>query len=249
MKFLFTISALLIAGSLFAQMDTTTTPALVVSEAPKKPKKKYNLTNRANDHFLLQLGYTNWLDKPDSIRTKGFSRSVNTYFMLDFPFKTTPQLSAAIGVGIGSDHIFLDKQIADVNGRTTTMRFNGVDTTTTSIKKSKVLTAYAEIPVELRFVSNPEKSDNSFKFALGVKVGTMIKGGTRSRLTEPNSSPNYLLKEASKGYFNTTRIVGTARIGFGNFTIFGNYQFTSLLKAGTGPQLKPVTIGLSFGGL
>ncbi|GAB3420198.1 porin family protein [Niabella aquatica] len=248
-KFLFAACALFIAGSLFAQVDTASSPALVVSEPVKKPKKKYNLSNRANDHFLLQLGYTSWLDAPDSIQTKGFSRSINAYFMLDFPFKTNQHLSAAVGLGIGSDHVFLDGQFADVKGKTATLRFNGLDTSTVGIKKCKVVTTYAELPVELRYVANPEQSDKSFKMALGVKVGTMLKGGTRSRITEPTSSPNYLLKESSKNYFNTTRIVGTARIGLGHFTLFGTYQFTSLLKTGMGPQLKPVTVGLSFGGL
>lgn len=248
-KILFAACALFFAGSVFAQVDTTTRPELVVSEPAKKPKKKYNLTNRANDHFLVQLGYTNWMDAPDSIATKGLSRSINAYFMFDFPFKSSPKLSAAIGAGVGSDHVFLDGSFADVKGRTTTMRFYGGDTANVDVKKTKVVTTYLEAPIELRFTANPEQSDKSFKVAIGVKVGTMLKGGTRSRITEPNSSPNYLLKESSKTYFNTTRIVGTARIGLGHFTLFGTYQFTSLLKAGAGPQLKPYTIGLSFGGL
>lgn len=249
-KILFAAGALLLAGSLFAQVDTIAKPALVVSEKPKKPKKKYNLSNRANDHFLLQLGYTKWLDAPDSIQTRGFSRSMNAYFMLDIPFKATQRLSAAAGLGVGSDHIFLDNEaVADVRGKTTTMRFYGIDTVSNTIKKSKVATAYLEVPVELRYVTKPDQSDKSFKAALGLKVGTMIKGGTRTRLTDPTSAPNYLLKQSSKNYFNTTRIVGTARIGYGHFTLFGTYQFTGLLKTGAGPQLKPFTVGLSFGGL
>ncbi|MCH5599932.1 hypothetical protein [Niabella ginsengisoli] len=136
-KFLFAACALFFAGSLFAQVDTTVSPVLVVSEPAKKPKKKYNLTNRANDHFLLQLGYTNWLDTPDSINTKGLSRSINAYFMFDFPFKSSPQLSAAIGLGVGSDHVFLDNNFADVKGRTSTMRFYGVDTATVDVKKQR----------------------------------------------------------------------------------------------------------------
>ncbi|GAB3007716.1 hypothetical protein GCM10027051_04690 [Niabella terrae] len=247
-KILLAAFALLVCGTGFAQIDTLPgNQELVVSEAPKKPKKKYNLTNRANDHFLLQLGYTNWLNTPDSINTKGFSRSINAYFMFDFPFKTSPQLSAAAGLGVGSDHVYLDGNFADVKGATNTLRFN--DTASISLKKTKLVTSYLELPVELRFVADPEHSDKSFKMAVGVKVGTMIKAGTRSRITESGTQSNYLLKEASKNYFNTTRIVGTARIGVGHFTLFGTYQFTNLLKTGVGPELKPFTLGLSLGGL
>jgi len=249
-KILFAASVCLFTGNLFAQVDTTAKPALVVSEKPTQPKKKYNLSNRANDHLLLQLGSTTWMGAPDSIQTRGFSKSVNAYFMLDFPFKTTQKLSAAVGLGVGSDHIILDNEaVADVRGKTATMRFYQLDTAASTIKKSKVATAYLEVPVELRYVSKPDKSDKSFKAALGLKVGTMIKGGTRTRLTDPTSSAGYILKQSSKNYFNTTRIAGTARIGYGHFTLFGSYQFTGLLKTGAGPQLKPFTVGLSFGGL
>lgn len=246
---LFLAACFLFEGFLQAQVDTLSpqTPVLTVNNGPEKPKKKkYNLTNRANDHLLVQLGYTGWMGAPDSIQTKGFSKSVNAYFMLDFPFKSNQQLSAAIGLGFGSDHIILDKSFANVKGKTATMRFK--DVTNMDIKKTKLGTTYLEAPIELRFVSDPENSDRSFKVALGVKVGTMIKAGTRSRVTEPNTRP-YLLKESSKDYFNTTRIVGTARIGVGHFTLFGTYQFTNLLKEGMGPELKPYTFGICFGGL
>lgn len=253
-KILTIVAFVLLAGALFAQTDSvelqrTDRPnnELIVSEPAKKPKKKYDLSSRANDHFLVQLGYTNWMDIPDSIKTKGFSRSINAYFMLDFPFKTSQQLSLAIGVGVGTDHVFLDDNFADVKGISSTLRFEKPENL--SVKKTKVTTAYAEIPVELRFVANPGHSDKSFKLALGGKVGTLIKGGTRSRVTEPGTQANYLLKENSKDYFNNIRIAGTARIGYGHFTLFGSYQFTSLLKTGVGPQLKPYTIGISFGGL
>ncbi|RYX99331.1 hypothetical protein EON78_03710 [bacterium] len=43
---------------------------------------------------------------------------------------------------------------------------------------------------------------------------------------------DYVMKESSKRYFNTTRIVGTARVGYGHFTLFGTYQFTNLFKDG-----------------
>lgn len=243
-----------------AQMDTAkaNTPELKIAETEvKKTKKKYNLSNRPNDHFMLQLGYTQWIGTPDSIDTKGFSKSINTYFMFDFPFKTTQQLSAAIGLGVGSDHIYFDRDYPDIKGQTSTLRFER-SPDTTFYKKSKLVTTYLEAPVELRYVSNPEKSDKSFKLAIGVKVGTMLKAGTRAR-TLMNYSPvnsntvstvnDYVVKESSKKYFNTTRVVGTARVGYGHFTLFTAYQFSNLLKEGTGPNLKPFTIGLTISGL
>lgn len=244
---LFLAACFLLGGALYAQVDTTAAAIAMAANPPKPKKKKYDLSKRANDHFLLQLGYTNWTNLPDSIKTGNLPRSINAYFMLDFPFKSNQKLSAAIGLGIGSDHMALDKNLNFVNVRATGTRLPFNDTTRFDAKKTKLSTAYLEAPIELRFVSDPEHSDKSFKVALGFKVGTMIKAATRTRVIQ--SSGDYLLKESSKKYFNTTRIVGTARIGVGHFTLFGNYQFTKLLKDGVGPEIKPYTIGLSFGGL
>jgi len=261
MKKILLFSALTFAAyCINAQVDTlpANTPELKVAKTTvPKTKKKYDLSKRPNDHFLLQIGYTQWLDQPDSIDTKGFSRSINSYFMFDFPFKTTPQLSAAIGLGIGSDRISFNRDYPDIKGQTNTLRFNYRTTSpdTTFFKKTKLTTTYLEAPIELRYVAKPDQSDKSFKVALGVKVGTMLKAGTRARkLTAIRQGAevalnDYVLKEASKQYFNTTRVVGTVRVGFGHFTVFGNYQFTKLLKDGVGPEIKPFTIGLTIGGL
>ena len=53
--------------------------------------------NRSNDHLLIQLGINSWANMPDSIQTKGLSRTFNIYFMMDFPFKTNPHFSVAAG--------------------------------------------------------------------------------------------------------------------------------------------------------
>ncbi|MFZ1264552.1 MAG: hypothetical protein WAT34_13665 [Chitinophagaceae bacterium] len=74
------------------------TVALFAQETPKTPKKKevIDMSNRPNDHFLLQFGYAGWAGKPDTLNTQGLSKSINGYFMFDFPFKTNPKLSMAL---------------------------------------------------------------------------------------------------------------------------------------------------------
>jgi hypothetical protein len=264
MKKVFLFSALYFATTIgiHAQVDTLSAgvPALkVTATSVPKPKKQYDLSKRANDHLLLQLGYTSWAGKPDSIHTRGFSKSVNAYFMFDFPFKTSPQFSAAIGLGIGSDQIKFDSTYVNVKGvasATTTystLRFDrsAYDGSTGYFKKTKLATVYLEVPAELRYSFNPENPNKGFKVALGARAGMLIKSGTRSRkFTNSNVFPNdYTLKENSKRYFNTSRVVGTLRAGYGHFTLFGNYQITKLLKDGAGPALHPFTIGVSIGGL
>ena len=43
----------------------------MAQETPKKSKSKpkFDLGGRSNDHFLLQLGYTQWANLPDTLKT------------------------------------------------------------------------------------------------------------------------------------------------------------------------------------
>ena len=240
---LFAVSCLLIT-SLVAQET---------SEPSSKEKKKptINLAGRANDHFMLQLGYTGWAGKPDSINTSGWSKSFNVYFMFDFPFKTNPRLSMAFGPGISSDHIKFSRTYVGIKETTPMLQFrNQADTT--HFKKTKLNTTYLEAPIEFRFTADPLNSDKSFKWAVGVKVGTMIDAHTRNKDLEDkngNTLNAYKVKEASKRYFNTTRLVGTARVGLGHFSLYGSYQITSLFKEGVAAEIRPWSIGLTLSGL
>jgi hypothetical protein len=240
-KFLFVVAALALGHLAIAQTEP----------AKKQGRKKFDLSNRANDHLMFQLGYDSWGGKPDSIRTKGFSRSVNLYLMFDFPFKTDPRFSVALGLGIGSSHIFFDKTEVDVKSLDAKLPFRNV-ADTNHFKKFKLVNAYLEVPVELRFVANPERSDRSAKIAVGLKIGTMVNAHTRGK-TLQNRSGNtingFIEKENSRRYFNGTRLALTSRIGWGNFSLFGQYQVNAFLKEGVGPNLRPYSIGITFSGL
>lgn len=225
---------------------------LFAQEKPKSDsKKKFNLKNRANDHLLLQVGYTGWSKIPDSINTKGLSRSFNMYFMFDFPFKSNQQISVGIGAGVGTDNIYFDKTYVGIKDPTPTLRF--IDQSDTNhFKKNKLATAFLEAPLELRFSSNPETPNKTFKVALGIKVGVLVNAHIKQKNLETAQGAtliDYTEKQASKHFFNSNRIVATARIGYGVFGVFGTYQLNPLFKEGLGPNVEPYTIGLTLSGL
>jgi len=208
------------------------------------------MSNRANDHFLLQFGYTSWAGKPDSLNTKGLSKSINAYFMFDFPFKTNPKLSMAFGPGVSTDHILFTKTNVGIKDQTSTIQFNN-QADTNHFKKTKLATAYLEAPIELRFSANPE-TGKGFKAAIGVKVGTLLSAHTRNTKFEDkngNLLNDYVMKESSKRFMNKTRISAQARFGYGHFTLYSSYQLTTLFRDGAGPEVRPFSIGLTLSGL
>ncbi|HUR64968.1 MAG TPA: outer membrane beta-barrel protein [Chitinophagaceae bacterium] len=234
--------------SLFALALLTTSAFAQKDPAPKKNKP--DMSNRPNDHFLLQLGYTKWAGIPDTINQQGFSKSFNTYLMFDFPFKNNPKMSMALGVGIGSDHIIFSGTKIGIKDQTPSIYFTNVSDTN-HYKKTKLATVYLEAPVELRFSGDPLQG-KGFKAAIGVKVGTMINAHTRNTKFQDKSGStisDHVLKESSTKFFNKNRLSLMARVGYSHFSLYTSYQVTALFKDGSGPEVRPFSIGLTLSGL
>jgi len=235
------LSVCLLSAGVFAQTDSVLKAKIINTKT----------LPRSNDHFMLQFGALSWNGMPDSIATTGLPRTFNAYFLIDFPFKTSPRFSAAIGAGIGTDHMFFDKTEVTIAGRTEAIQFiNRADTN--SFKKYKLAVAYLEAPVELRFSSQPDNDRRSIKAAIGVKVGTLLSAHVKGKTLENKEGKavnDYKMKEYSKQYFNKSRVALTARLGFGHYSLFGTYQVTSLFNEGQGPKVNPTSFGLTISGL
>lgn len=217
---------------------------------PKKKKPVIDLSGRANDHFMIQIGSAHWAGKPESIRTKGFSRTFNFYAMFDFPVKTNPKLSFAVGAGVGSDHIFFNKMYLGIKDGTPTLT---IDDRSDSVyfEKYKLAVAWLEAPIEMRYTKNPLRSGKSFKASIGIKIGTLAKAQTRGNNFKDltgNVNP-YTEKIASKKFFNKNRLSITGRVGLGSLSLFGSYQVTQLFKEGLAPKINPWSMGLTISGL
>jgi len=218
-----------------------------------KEKKKGGFMTRTGDHLMLQLTSDYWMGTPDSIdqRINGFARGANVYVMLDQRFKGAPQWSVAFGLGVGTSNMYFKNMVVDIKAKTNKLPFNVVDSVD-HFKKYKVTTAFLEVPLELRFTLKPEQEMKSIKFAIGAKVGTLLSVHTKGKtLLDKNGAivNNYTAKETGKGFFNSTRLAATARIGYGNFSLFGSYQFNNIFKDGVAGDVKLVQVGLNFSGL
>lgn len=249
MKILITLLACFSLSAVFAQQDSVIlTPSTVIT-----PAKKFDITNRPGDHLMIQISSDHWTGMPDSIAShqKGFSRGLNMYIMTNKPFKGDPRFSVGLGIGVGSSNIFFKRYDVDVKSSANRLPFIALDSTD-HFKKYKVSTSYLEVPVELRFTSKPETPAKSLKLAVGAKVGTLINAHTKGKTLQNKNNQtvnSYLQKENSKKFFNSTRLMGTARLGYGVFSLFGSYQLNNVLKDGTGPDMKTYQIGITISGL
>lgn len=236
-KLLFVVVALLMVSAGFAQ----------------EKQNVGGFMNRTGDHLMLQLTSDYWMGTPDSIsnRINGFARGANVYVMLDKRFKSSPKWSVAFGLGVGTSNMFFRNMVVDIKGKTNTLAFKNVDSVD-HFKKYKLTTAYLEVPLELRWTKDPLNESKSIKAAIGVKVGTVLNVHTKGKtLVDKNGTSvnSYTAKETAKGYLNSTRLSATARVGYGNFSLFGSYQLNNIFKDGVAADMRLLQVGLNFSGL
>lgn len=223
------------------------------AQAQQKTDWKKTVLDKAGDHVMLQFGADRWGGVPDSVGNylKGFSRGFNVAIMMNKPFKNDPRWSVAFGIGFSSSNVYFNKMNVDINNTGTKLPFNRLDSAN-HFKKYKLATAFIEIPLELRYTLHPDKEKSSWKFAIGAKIGTILNAHTKGKTLQNAAGTtlnNYTEKEAKRTFFNTTRIAGTARVGIGNYSLYGTYQFTNVFKDGVAPEIRPYQIGICISGL
>lgn len=222
--------------------------------AEHQPKvKKVNrysnvdLSKRPHDHFIIGFGVAGVSGTGDSSSTKGFSRQINVAFMFDKPLNN-PHLSVGYGLGFMGTNLFYNDRYLDIKANSSTLSFNGQE-----YSKFKLVLNYLEIPLEFRYAKNMEEPQKGFKIALGVKAGYLLKSYTKGKNllsgTSSEYGTSYIVKESDKKFFNSTMLTGTVRIGYGAFSIFGNYSLLSMLKSSAGPTMRPYAIGFAISGL
>lgn len=248
-KIVFAILSCFFISVGFAQDTLPPVPSTPV----KNTARKINLQKQAGDHFMLQISSDHWAGMPDSISShqQGFSRGFNAYFMFNKPFKGSPHLSLGIGVGVSTSNMIFKRMDIGIYSLTPTLPFTPLDSAN-HYKKYKLATTYLQVPLEFRYTAKPDEPNKSFKAAIGLKIGTLVNAHTKGKtlVDKGNQTLNtYTEKENSKRFINGTQFMGTARVGYGIFSLFGSYQLNNVLKDGTGPNMKLFQVGLTISGL
>lgn len=265
-KFIFLLVAVGLASTTQAQFwkkktkdSVNTSTDMVVKkletkDAPKKIIDPQKLANRVADHFMIQFGADNWANTPDSVKLgNGLSRHFNFYIMLDKPFKTNPKYSVGYGVGLGTSNMFFDKTYVNIKSTSNRLPFTNV-ANSNHFEKFKVTTIYVEVPVEVRYTLNPEEPASSWRFALGAKVGSILKTYTKGKnlVNSAGTSqfgPTFKEKESNNRFFQSQRLSITTRVSYGIFGLHGGFDITPVLKDGFGASMNRYSIGLVLSGL
>lgn len=200
------------------------------------------------DRLVMEINWNGWLDAPDSIKTKWFSRGINFYVMFDMPLGNS-RFSVAPGAGLGIDNVYHEGMFVATDTMGT--QFLPIPDSI-NFKKNKLNTVYLDIPLELRFRTKPNEKNKSFKIAVGVKGGLLLANkvkyvGEGTTFGLPQQEVKY--KQFKVPNIDNLRYGLTFRVGYGPINAQVFYGLSTLFETGLGPQMAPLNIGVSFNGL
>jgi hypothetical protein len=196
----------------------------------------------------IELGFNNYLSDNNSTvmpadiyyMTLNSGKSLN--FNLNFAqqsFGFTQHIGIVTGLGINWNNYRFD---GNNNIRKNSLGVIVIDSINDNLKKSKFTTVYLTLPLMLE-IQIP--ADNHHVNIAAGLIGA-IKIGSHTKIVYENGDK---IKSHDDLSLNLLRYGPTARIGYGNFQIYGTYYITPLFQAGKSPgghELNPFEIGLAF---
>jgi len=226
-KVLFTLIALVISASGFAQLIANKTD------------------NRVT--FGLDLFHDFQLAPSDNWDPRGFNQGVSFALTYNFPLGESTKHTVSIGAGMSSHNYFSYSRIMNpyTNGDFVYENYRDVE----NFKRYKVNPIYAEVPLELRF-----RIKDAVKIGVGVKVG--INVGTKTRYVGPDGEDNILTDESGATinekylYINNVERMAysaTLRVGWRWVSAFAAYQISPVFEVGhNAPTFHPLSVGVTF---
>ncbi|MCA6363434.1 MAG: DUF2807 domain-containing protein [Bacteroidetes bacterium] len=116
---------------------------------------------------------------------------------------------------------------------------------TRNFSRNRLNMCYVNVPLFLEYNSNNNDADHSFHVAAGMQFGYNI---FRNKVKQRFEMDGQTQKRTFKDSYNVNpfRFDAIARIGYGEFTLFGSYSLTTLFEREKGPVFYPWSAGLSL---
>ena len=139
-----------------------------------------------------------------------------------------------------------------------------------SLRKTKLTAMYITVPLIFEMQTNQPRNIHRFHFAFGVVANIRVSTHTKvyfneanreyqlydlktdavmpTTYTTPNSNERNIVKNHNSFYLQPFKFDATVRFGYGIINLFATYSLNSMFQSGKGPELYPVTAGITLVG-
>ncbi len=217
----------------------------------KKPAK-------ARSHWAgFDLGFNNWLtDGTNSDLPPGYNdlelntdKSVHVgvnFFKHDFKiYKRYVMFTTGFGLTLNNYRFSSDNTLLSDTNRVVTGPDYNESGEQISYSKNKLAVNYFTVPLLIQFNTN-ERFKKSFHLGAGLLLS--YKYNSHLKLVYESNGEDQKTKRQDDYNIEPFRYDLTIRLGYRNYTLFGNYAISKLFKDGRGPTLHPFSVGLQLAG-
>ncbi len=185
-----------------------------------------------------------WMDVPDSINPRAINQGVDVYTYYNFPMDRKGHMFFFAGAGIGAHNFYHNALIGTKNGVSYLYNVPDKDDNgnSISVKKSKLSITYFDVPFGFRY-----KAANKLHGTVGFKVGWSLNDHSKYKGTDLDGS-GLTVKEKSAKLPNIENFhYGPfVSIGYKWFGLTASYQISPIFEKDLGPQIYPISVGVTF---
>jgi|LZCG01.1.fsa_nt_gb uncharacterized membrane protein YciS (DUF1049 family) len=187
-----------------------------------------------------------WQNTPDALNEKTINRGINIYSMYAFPIKNS-NFSIDLGAGFGSHNLYHDNNVLEKDEQGNT-QFGVIPDTLANgaginVNNAKMNFTYLDIPLEFKI-----ETENAIRAAIGFKVGMLINSMSKYKGDNyiDGSGDEIKLKEKNLDNVNRFRYGPTVRVGYKWIDLSAYYSLSTLFEENKGPEMYPVSVGISL---
>ncbi|PKP51893.1 MAG: hypothetical protein CVT92_11410 [Bacteroidetes bacterium HGW-Bacteroidetes-1] len=182
--------------------------------------------------------FTDILTKtPADMKSRTINQGFNMFLTYNFKVGDGPHIFA-IGAGIRTHNFYSDTRIANI--KADTIVFAPIDDKL-DYKRSKLNLVYIDLPAEFRFRIN-----ETWKVGLGFKMGMAMDSKVKYAGQNVESGPSLIVKEKKVNSLEKYTFGPTLRVGYKWINLFAFYQPTRTFQRDLGPEMYPLSVGLTI---
>ncbi len=177
-----------------------------------------------------------WQDTPSDMDLRTINQGFNIFGMYNFQLAESNS-SFAIGLGIDNHNMYSNTRIDNV--RADTITFVPIEEV---YQRSKINLTYFAIPMEFKV-----RLKSGFKFGAGFKLRYMMSSKDKYIGDVPGEDPGRTnVKRKQISNMEDWTYGFTLRLGYKSFNLFGYYQISDIFQKGKGPEMYPISVGITL---